>query len=433
MLIPRSLQCRIIAALLNGRLPEGYTLEQLERLYFTFDEPWRNYLGPLLDAMQVPDGVGRSSFIASYVNITPEHRELACQEAERTLHIPAMQELVLPEIEWLWQGWIPRGMLTLFGAMPSAGKSYVALDLARRVIAGTTFPDGTPVEERGKVIYVDAENTPHIINRRAMSWEVDRSQLYLMGPGQRRLMVDFTDGHDQDRLVEWTWAVRPALIVVDSLSSVSTRGENSVEEVRDIFIFLNRLALEYGCGLLVIHHLRKPGAGFPPPRALTFHDLRGSSHITTMSRSVIGLHWVRTGPRADLNDPRRMDVLKTNLCRYPAGIGVTFQPMEEDPQVAEIRYGPIPRSYQQPTKQEACARWLSEALEEHGTLTPAEVVAKGAKAGFSRATLYRARRQLGQQVVVTRGKCRAEDEWALTRDPEEGNHQSESRKDGDDA
>jgi hypothetical protein len=152
-----------------------------------------------------------------------------------------------------------------------------------------------------------------------------------------------------------------------------------------------------------------------------------------MSRSVIGLHWVRTGPRADLNDPRRMDVLKTNLCRYPAGIGVTLQPMEEDPQVAEILYGPIPRAYQQPTKQDACAGWLLEALEVHGTLTPAEVVAMGAKAGFSRATLYRARRQLGPQVVVTHGKCRAEDQWALAEDPEEGDHGSESRKDGDDA
>jgi hypothetical protein len=57
----------------------------------------------------------------------------------------------------------------------------------------------------------------------------------------------------------------------------------------------------------------------------------------------------------------------------------------------------------------------------------------GTEAGFSRATLYRARRQLGPQVVVTHGKCRAEDQWALAEDPEQGDLESKPRKDGDDA
>jgi hypothetical protein len=69
MLIPKNLQCRMVAALLNGRLPEGYTLDQLERLYIAFDEPWRTYLGPLLDAQAMPAGVERASFINSYVGI----------------------------------------------------------------------------------------------------------------------------------------------------------------------------------------------------------------------------------------------------------------------------------------------------------------------------------------------------------------------------
>ena len=65
--------------MLNGRLPEGYTLDQLERLYIAFDEPWRTYLGPLLDAQAMPAGVERSSFINSYVGITPEHRDVVSE------------------------------------------------------------------------------------------------------------------------------------------------------------------------------------------------------------------------------------------------------------------------------------------------------------------------------------------------------------------
>jgi hypothetical protein len=149
---------------------------------------------------------------------------------------------------------------------------------------------------------------------------------------------------------------------------------------------------------------------------LTFHELRGSSHITAMSRSIIGLHWVQTGPRRDLNDPRRMEVLKTNLCRYPEAMGVTFRTLENDPQVAEIVYGDVPSAYQEPTRQAKCAGWLLGVLREGGELPPAELVSMAAEAGFSRATLFRARRVLGAQVVDTRGPRYPDNKWALAPD-----------------
>jgi hypothetical protein len=412
MLLPKNVQCRILAALLNERPPRGFTLAQIESLYPAFDQPWQGYLGPLLDAMDVPAGVDRSSFIASYVKICPEHRQIIAEEAERSSHIPALAELQLPEIKWLWKSWVPRGMLTVLGAVPSAGKSYLALDLAARLTAGTAFPDGSPVAEPEPVIYVDAENVPQLHNRRARAWGMDRSRLYLMGPAFNRLLVDLSQAYDQDRLVEWAWELRPALIVVDSLSAVSSRGENNVEEVRGIFSFLSRLALDYDCAVLVIHHLRKPPAHLPARPSLTIHDLRGSSHISAVSRSIIGLHWVQTGPLPDPNDPRRLEILKTNLCRYPPPMGVSFRPLAEDPEVAQVVYGQVPRAYQ-PTKKGECARWLVALLDQHGELAPAEVKALAEEQGFSQATLYRARRELGSVVVDTHGRQHPHNCWTL--------------------
>jgi hypothetical protein len=146
--------------------------------------------------------------------------------------------------------------------------------------------------------------------------------------------------------------------------------------------------------------------------------MRGSSHISTMSRSVIGLHWVRTGPEPDMSDPRRMDVLKTNLCRYPQAIGVHFQPMRNDPGVAEIAYGATPEGYRAPTRQDECAAWLLGLLEERGALPADHVVTLGREGGFSRATVFRARRQLGAQVIDTRGPRIAHNKWALPGSPE---------------
>jgi hypothetical protein len=207
--------------------------------------------------------------------------------------------------------------------------------------------------------------------------------------------------------------VRPALIVVDSLSAITSRGENNVEDVRGIFVFLNRLASDYQCGMLVIHHLRKPGLQLPPPKAVTFHDLRGSSHITAMSRSIIGLDWVQTGPQPDKNAPRRMQVLKTNLCRYPEALGVHFRPLEDNPQVAEVTYGQAPRPYQEPTLRVKCAAWLQDLLQQHGPLPPLEIEARAVQAGYSRATLYRARRKLAGRIVNTQAHRHPENCWVL--------------------
>jgi hypothetical protein len=428
MLIPKNVQCRILAALLGERLPDGFTLEQIGHMYRAFSEPWRTYLGPLLDAMEMPPGIARSSFIAGYVRLSAEERQIVAEEAARSTHIPSLEELDLPEIEWVWEHWLPRGMVTVLGAMPSAGKSYLALDLAARIMAGTTFPDGTRVARPGPVIYVDAENLPQIHNQRATAWGVDRSQLYVMGPADQRLMIDLGHPYDQDRLVEWAWAKRPALIVVDSLGAVTSRGENHVEDVRDIFIFLNRVALDFDCGVLLIHHLRKPVLHLPVPRSLTFYDLRGSSHIAAMGRSIIGLHWVQTGPRADLNDPRRMEVLKTNLCPYPEGMGVSFRSMPRDPQVAEVVYGEPPQPYREPSQRSGCAEWLLEVLAEYGPLPPAQVVAWAEKAGYSRKAVYHVRRELAGRVANTHGRQHPENQWTLASEgePVEGSHAKET-------
>jgi hypothetical protein len=76
---------------------------------------------------------------------------------------PSLHEISgqFTSVDWLWPAWIPRGMLTLFGAAPGAGKSLVALDLARRVIHGEPFPDGAPSVDGGPNPYFPTFPIPH--------------------------------------------------------------------------------------------------------------------------------------------------------------------------------------------------------------------------------------------------------------------------------
>ena len=101
---------------------------------------------------------------------------------------PSLHEISehFAEVDWLWPCWIPRGMVTLLGAAPGAGKSLVALDLARRVIHGEPFPDGAPPADialsadgatsakggphprpGANVLIVDAEGAPALLSQRA--------------------------------------------------------------------------------------------------------------------------------------------------------------------------------------------------------------------------------------------------------------------------
>jgi hypothetical protein len=350
----------------------------------------------------------------------------------------------LAPVTWLWPGWLPRGMLSLLGAAPGAGKSLLALDLARLVIHGQPFPDGAPARITGaNVVYVDAEAVPQIQNQRAEAWGMDRSRLYLLMPPDRYGLIDFCQEEDQDRLVQMVYELQPHLVVIDSLGAVSGRGENKVEDVRDILAFLSAVAREFDLALLLIHHLRKPAKAHDLARRgglVTADDFRGSSHIVAMARSVLALSIVQDGPRPDRNGPRRLEVVKTNLCRYPEALGVVFDepapskrtaagaacpepdgetrgeaaPSNAWDTVPVLHYTAAPTPYREPTQADACADWLLETLRQAGeAMRPKEILALAREVGFAQGVVYRARRRLAGQIVDTETHRSPRNQWAL--------------------
>ena len=130
----------------------------------------------------------------------------------------------LPQTTWFWPNWIPRGVLTLLAAWPGVGKTYLALDLAQRVIADRLAPDESPFQLRtGNVIYVDAEDFLSDIYERATVWGMDLNKFF---PIQRppRDLIDMSRAEYQDQLIEMCYDLRPDLVIVDSLSSVNSKG-----------------------------------------------------------------------------------------------------------------------------------------------------------------------------------------------------------------
>ncbi len=64
-------------------------------------------------------------------------------------------------IEWLWEGWIPIGYLTIFAGESGAGKSTVLADVAARVSTGDPWPGEMPDRRRqsGRVLWLGSEDS----------------------------------------------------------------------------------------------------------------------------------------------------------------------------------------------------------------------------------------------------------------------------------
>lgn len=317
----------------------------------------------------------------------------------------------LKPVEWVWKSWIPRGMLSLLGAAPGAGKSLLALDLCRRVTHSMAWPDGQAMGKGGAAtVYVDAEAVPQLLKERAGAWGMDFERLWVMLPRESYGMIDFGEEPDQDRLCDLLYQAEPELVVVDSMSVIQSKGENNVEEVRRVLGFLAAVSREHDCGLLLIHHLRK--RMMPLFELVTPDDFRGSSHIIAMARSVLGLSVIKTGEEVDRNGPRRLELVKTNLTRYPKPLGVEFV---EEGEGVRLRYtDAAPASYREPTQADECGEWLLALLDEAGEpVQPKEAVKAAEADGFSRMTLYRARKKLDGTVVDTADPHDPENRWAL--------------------
>lgn len=417
MILSNRTQASIIAALVNGK-PCEVDPDQLS-------DEWREMAAAIADipvadrwARLLHQFGARGEADYARIQILDELRQTA-------IAYPPIDDTLdsLPDLEWLWHGWIPRGQITILLGDPAAGKSYLSLDLCRRVAAGDTWPDGAPIERAGNVLYVDAENRPSVLKARVGPWlPNERQRLFYMLPADDHFMVNLDYDLDRERLLDRVYRIRPDLVVIDSYSSISLHGENNKEDVQQLLSFLTRVGRDYDCAILVIHHQRKPSRlqlSLPGLPELSIHNIRGSGHIGAMATNVLGLNLIG----ANRNGARSLHAVKNNVGRYPDPIGVTFTPWDENPEVAILSYGEVPESESTGVPLvERCADWLIELLEEMGPLPPDEIIAIGDEEGYNRRMIYRARKRLDGRIADTSGARKPDNRWTVDDGATETDH-----------
>ncbi len=181
----------------------------------------------------------------------------------------------VPPPRWLVEGLMTRGTLTVLGAKPGVGKTWLSGDLALAVALGRPFL-GHHVPSPGRVLYLDAENGEHLALRRLRQLGARPDQLgdrlrYSTEP------VVLTQGPDVARLLVTFQEHRPDLVIVDTLASHAPAAESDTESMAGFLADVWAAARTGDAALLLLHHLRKglQGSGKDDP----LDSFRGAGHL----------------------------------------------------------------------------------------------------------------------------------------------------------
>lgn len=327
---------------------------------------------------------------------------------------------VQPErVEWFWEGRIPLGKITLIEGDPDNGKSAMTTDLAARVSTGRSWPDGAPCRRGGAVLLNAEDGLADTIRPRLDAAGGDASRvlaLATVGDGEHERMLSIPE--DLGLIRRGIERVGALLVVVDPLMAFLSGDVNAHrdQDVRRALAPLKTLAEDTGAAVVVIRHLNK-GSGASP-----IYRGGGSIGIVGAARSALLV------ARHPEDDSRRVLArVKNNLAEPVPSLAFELTGTAEGSVRVEWRGEThhaadallsAPTDPEERSALEEATDFLREELGD-GPVWNVEVK-KGARgAGFSEATLKRAKTTLG---VRSTKEGDGSWFWSLPGGPGEGAH-----------
>jgi hypothetical protein len=300
-------------------------------------------------------------------------------------------------IRWLWEGWIPVGVLTILAADAGVGKTRLCADLLRRINLGLPWPDGTPptLPVGSRALWVPADNQHAEIGSFPGVFGFPPECLYLnatrRNPFAGTMLDAVADLKDFEARI---LRIRPALVFIDTSLNATDRSAHKPEDAKAFFKPLQEIAARTQTAIVCVTHLN--AGGRPLGR-----------RIIGQGRVVIQMEQ----PDPDQEHRRKLHVTKSNSL-FPPPLGVTMggagNEYDDTPPVAPAG---VEGAGPPPTKLLACIEWLRDQLDLPGRVSDIRNAAE--KAGFSAKVLYSARERLPiMEYEVENRKW-----WQLTDDP----------------
>ena len=316
-------------------------------------------------------------------------------------------DIRIESIEWLWEGKIPLGQISMLVSDPGVGKSTLSLLWAAHVSQGRPWPDGAdcPI---GTTWLITTEDHPNaIIKPRLVAAGAELEKVMCFKGLEKGVPFDLkTRGIDTFEQM-WQRDKDLKMIVMDPVASyMGDIDSHNNSDVRAVLDPIADWAAKRGVAILMIHHLNKNENYSPIHRAM------GSTAFVAIARMVWSI-------KKDAADPdlRIMSLVKGNIAETSSKMGFRMEsvivpgfenecPIEtskinwdkkifKEMKDKETLSSEIIDSLQYTQKR--AARWLVEILKG-GELCNSAVWRLGRIAGFTKPTIRRAKSALGEVV-----------------------------------
>jgi hypothetical protein len=217
-------------------------------------------------------------------------------------------------IEWLWPGWLPRGVVTLMDGNPGVSKSTLVADLVARITTGREWPDGSPNDRIGRAMWITTEDDPGRVLRPRIEAAGGDSSLVRFVTSE----VVFPSGAGAFRELVVQRASEPlglALVILDPLFShieATVRTIADAEMRRGVMNPLNAAAEAANVSVLVVRHFSKDQAA----SAIN----RGAGSLGGIVGAARALWSVVPDPEDETGDTKAVGVAKLNYAKPPAAL-----------------------------------------------------------------------------------------------------------------
>jgi RecA-family ATPase len=195
--------------------------------------------------------------------------QLPVQPAWRLAEAPEQQRWL---VDQLWS----EEAVGIIGGEPKCCKSFLALDLATAVAAGTPCLGRFAVRRPGRVLLYPAEDALHVVRQRlegicaATGVALPDLDIQVITAPSLRLDLEA----DRARLEETVTTLNPRLLILDPFVRLHRIDENASGEVAPLLAYLRDLQRRHAIAVAVVHHAKKGAGAIRAGQAL-----RGSSEF----------------------------------------------------------------------------------------------------------------------------------------------------------
>ena len=232
-------------------------------------------------------------------------------------------EVALEPVDWIWNGYLPLGMLAIVGGAPGCGKTTIALSVAATITVGGRWPDGSRCTCRGDVVVWSGEDGHSVLAARLVAMGADMTRVHFIDGVTTSEETGFDPGRDM-LLLEDTMSrlEAPRLLILDPIVSAVTGDSHKGAEVRRSLQPVVELAQRLGCAVLGITHFSKGTGGRDPNERIT-----GSIAFAALARVVLVA--AKVAAEGDDGTQRRVLVrAKSNIGPDDGGFAYTLDRVE---------------------------------------------------------------------------------------------------------